>query len=346
LKSDCANWAAGRRVLMNRSVDAAVIENSTSVILREGLAYDRCQVGIITNIDDCDRLGEFDIGDADRMFNVLRTQVDVVLPTGTAVLNARDTRAAELAELCDGEVIFFGIDPALPPLAAHLAEGGRAVYVREGRVVLATGTKEERLSNVTAIPLTLGGRVDFQLENVLAAVAAGWALGVPTHLVRVGIETFDVDMSDAPWQFTAYERAGATAVVDGAHNASALRALIRAIDKFPSTRRTVVYGAGRDRRDEDLLEQAQLLGAAFDRVILYDDATVPSKRPPGQARALLREGLLAAGRVTEVIDQPDHAAAADVALSHTRPGDFVLMQSGEGASAPTIDIVRRWVQLG
>jgi cyanophycin synthetase len=345
-QGDCANWAAGRRVLMNRSVDAAVIENSSAVILGQGLPYDRCQVGVITNIDDADHLGDFDIGDVDRMVNVLRTQVDVVLPTGAAVLNARDPRVVEMAELCDGEVIFFGIDPALPAIAAHLAQDKRAVFVRNGRVMLATGAKEEPLSDVMAIPLTLEGRVSFQLENVLAAVAAGWALGIPHRLIRVGIQTFDVDMADAPWQFTAYERAGATVVVDGAHNASALRALIGAIDKFPAKRRTVIYGAGKDRRDQDLVEQARLLGAAFDCVVLYDDATVASKRPPGQARALLRAGLLAGGRVTEIVDQPDHAAAASEVLARTRAGDFVLMQSNEGASAPTIDMVRRWVQQG
>lgn len=136
-KGDRADFASGTRVLMNRNVDAAVIENDSGVILGQGLAYDRCQVGVVTNIDDADHLGDFDINETERMFNVFRTQVDVVLPTGAAVLNARDPRVVEMAELSDGAVIFFGIDPALPAITAHLQQDGRAVFVRDGGIVLA-----------------------------------------------------------------------------------------------------------------------------------------------------------------------------------------------------------------
>ncbi|MCJ9713551.1 cyanophycin synthetase, partial [Bordetella hinzii] len=151
-KGDCANWAAGRRVLMNRNVEAAVIENDSGVILGQGLAYDRCQVGVVTNIDEGDHLGDFDINETERLFTVFRTQVDVVLPTGAAVLNARDPRVVEMAELCDGEVLFFGIDPQLPPLARHRADGKRAVFIRDGQIVLARGEHEEKLADIAAVP--------------------------------------------------------------------------------------------------------------------------------------------------------------------------------------------------
>ncbi|WP_025140135.1 cyanophycin synthetase [Achromobacter sp. DH1f] len=343
-KGDRADFASGTRLLMNRNVDAAVIENDSGVILGQGLAYDRCQVGVVTNIDDADHLGDFDINETERMFNVFRTQVDVVLPTGTAVLNARDPRVVEMAELCDGAVIFFGIDPALPAIAAHLQQDGRAVYVRDGAIVLAQGAREERLAAVAAIPLTHGGRVAFQVENVLAAVGTAWALDIPVELIRAGIETFDIDQADAPWQFTLFERNGSTVVVDDVHNASALRPLIAAIDQFPSTTRAAVYSAGADRRDADLIEQGRLLGDAFDRVVLYDDATVASKRPAGQARALLRRGLEQGSRVKQILDEPDHGRAIESQLDGIAAGDFVLLQSDEAFSGPTIDLVRRWIQ--
>jgi cyanophycin synthetase len=343
-QGDCADWATGRRVLMNRSVDAAVIENSSAVILGQGLAYDRCQVGVVTNIDDADHLGEYDIRDLDGMYNVLRTQVDVVLPTGAAVLNARDPRVVEMAALCDGDVVFFGADPRLNAIASHIALGKRAVYVRDGHVVLAEGSREQRLSDIALVPLTLGGRVDFQIENVLAAVGAAWALGVPVDIIRVGIETFDVDRADAPWQFTAIERAQATVVVDGAHNASALRAVIAAAERFPAGRRRIVYGAGKDRRDEDLVEQGRLLAEAFDEVILYDDATVPSRRPSGQARALLRTGAQAGSRATAIADEPDHGAAIQRVLDSVQPGDFVVVQCGEGSGGTALHTLSRWIE--
>ena len=343
-KGDRADFDSGTRLLMNRNLDAAVIENDSGVILGQGLSYDRCQVGVVTNIDDADHLGDFDINDTERMFNVFRTQVDVVLPGGAAVLNARDPQVVEMAELCDGAVIFFGIDPALPAIAAHLAQDGRAVFVRVGALVLAQGAREEKLAAVAAIPLTHGGRVAFQVENVLAAVGAAWALDIPVELIRAGIETFDIDQADAPWQFTLFERNGSTVVVDDVHNASALRPLIAAIDQFPSARRAAAYSAGADRRDQDLIEQGRLLGDAFDRVVLYDDLTVRSKRPPGQARALLRQGLAQGSRVQEVLDEPDHGKAIDSLLKGIVAGDFILLQSDEAFSGPTIDLVRRWIQ--
>ncbi|ANN77077.1 cyanophycin synthetase [Bordetella flabilis] len=343
-RGDCADWASGRRVLINRSVDAAVIENSTAVILGQGLAYDRCQVGVVTNLDDGDHLGEYDIRDLDGMYNVLRTQVDVVLPTGAAVLNARDQRLVEMAGLCDGDVVFFGLDPHLSAIASHVALGKRAVYIQDGHVVLAHGSRQERLSEVAAIPLTLQGRVDFQIENVLAAVGAAWALGVPADIIRVGIETFDVERADAPWQFTLVERGRATVVVDGAHNAAALRALIAAAERFPASRRRVVYGAGKDRRDEDLLEQGRLLGDAFDQVVLYDDATVTSRRPAGQARALLRGGAQAGARATAIADEPDHALAIQTMLDSIQPGDFVVVQCDEGNTETTLHLLHRWIE--
>ncbi|KAK72687.1 cyanophycin synthetase [Bordetella bronchiseptica] len=345
-KGDCANWAAGRRVLMNRSVDAAVIENDSGVILGQGLAYDRCLVGVVTNIDDGDHLGDFDINETDRLVDVFRTQIDVVLPGGAAVLNARDSRVVRMAELCDGEVLYFGLDPALPTLAAHLAEGKRAVYLRAGRIVLAHGRDEEALADIAAVPLTHGGRVAFQIENVLAAVAAAWALDIPVELIRAGIETFDIDQADAPWQFTLFERNGACVVVDDVHNPSALRALLAAIEQFPARRRAAVYSAGADRNDDALVEQGRLLGTAFDQVVLYDDATVASKRPAGQARSLLRQGLEQSARATAIADEADHARAIARVLDDLREGDFALLQSDEAFSGPTIDLVRRWIQQG
>ena len=190
-KSDGANWQAAHRVLMNRAVDAAVFENSYRAILTEGLAYDRCQVGVVTNIDDNAGLPELYVNDADQMAKVARTQVDIVLPEGAAVLNAADTRVAEMASLCDGSVIFFSLAPDAAPLAAHRADGGRAVFVRDGSIVRATGAAEAPLVEIAKLPIRDPQRRPFVLENVLAAVGAAWALDVTADVIAAGVETFD-----------------------------------------------------------------------------------------------------------------------------------------------------------
>ncbi|MDP2783435.1 MAG: cyanophycin synthetase [Sulfurimicrobium sp.] len=196
-KGDCATWGAAHKILINRAVDAAVFESGGHTILSEGLAYDRCQVAVVTNLDPAAQLREFYIETAEQMFNVLRTLVDVVLPDGTAVLNADDPLVVQMAPLCDGDVIFFGVDAEIPVMVEHRAQGKRAIFVRAGRMVLATGRDEVVLAEMATIPLACAGQDASQVGNVMAAVGAAWALGISHDLIRAGIQTFGLDQAGA-----------------------------------------------------------------------------------------------------------------------------------------------------
>jgi cyanophycin synthetase len=189
---DRAKWEAANRILMNRAVEAAVLENGSDAILGEGLAYDRCQVGVITNIDPAKHYGAYYIETPEAVCNVLRTQVDLVLPKGAAILNAGAPMLVDMARLCDGEVIYFSANPDLPVLAEHRAQGKRAVIVRDGQLMLATGPEEIALTRLGNIPLVGNGLATAPIENVLAAVGAAWALGITPDLMCIGIETFSV----------------------------------------------------------------------------------------------------------------------------------------------------------
>ncbi|UJP07263.1 MAG: cyanophycin synthetase [Nitrosomonas sp.] len=210
-KSNSANWAAANRTLLNPTVEAAVFENGFDVLLNEGLAYDSCQVGVITNIDPAHHFGRHGIETHKQVYTVLRSQVDMVTPTaaaiddvekniklpvGAAVLNANDEMLVEMSELCHGEVIYFSIEPELPVIKQHCAsgtgptQGKRAVVVRNGRVVLVSGSNELVLINLREIVSENGTKSTQAIENILAAVGAAWALGIEPNLIRVGIETF------------------------------------------------------------------------------------------------------------------------------------------------------------
>lgn len=198
-KGNHANWKSANNILMNRSIEAAVFENSGDGILGEGLAYDWCQVGIVTNVDISRHYGRYDIETPKQVFDVLRTQVDVVLPAGAAVLNAREPMLVEMAALCNGEVIYFSLDPELPVINAHRTSGtesvgqvhsNRAVIARDGNILLVTGSSEITLARLADVPVTQGGHATLEIENVLAAVGAAWALGIAPALIRNGIESF------------------------------------------------------------------------------------------------------------------------------------------------------------
>ena len=194
---DSAHWEAGHRLLVNRSVQAVVIENGAETILRDGLAYDRCAVGIVTDLDGAETLADYDITDSDQLVKVLRTQVDVVLPEGTAVLNAVDPRVAALAPLCDGAVILYATDPQAAALPAHQAAGGRAVLVRQDRVVLANGASESFLPGLGRLTVWRATHAGVSLDTLLAAVAAAWAMGIPHNLIGAGVEVFEPNLQAA-----------------------------------------------------------------------------------------------------------------------------------------------------
>ncbi len=181
---DCSGPKSARAVLLNPQVDAAVLETARGGVLREGLGFDLCDVAVVTNIGEGDHLGMGGIETAEQLAAVKRTIVENVAPTGSAVLNAADPMTVAMAPYCPGSVIFFARDAAHPLLAAHRARGGRTVFVQKDFIVRAEGTWEGRVAPLSQVPLTQDGRIGFQVENVLAAVGAAWAVGVSGDTIR------------------------------------------------------------------------------------------------------------------------------------------------------------------
>ena len=192
-KTDARGMDAGERMLINRTVEAAVLETSARHILTEGLPYDRCQVGVVMAMPGASGLDDLYITDDDQLPNIVRTQVDVVLPQGAAVLNADDAEVLELANYSDGQVILYSLDADSPSVAAHRSRKGRAVLARGNDIVLATGGDETVLLSLSAPDFSsLASDLPADVRpHVLAAVAAAWALGVPTSLIRGGLLRFD-----------------------------------------------------------------------------------------------------------------------------------------------------------
>jgi cyanophycin synthetase len=184
---DCTGFEAGQRLLINRTVQAAVFESNARAILAEGLPYDRCSVGVVTDLDGAAELGDHYIRDLDDMAKVVRAQVDVVLADGAAVLNAADPAVAALAELCDGRVILYALDEHNDAMARHRGAGERIAFVRDGRIVLAEGAHETPLLELSKIKPSTGQHP----ATVLAAAAATWALGLAPDLICAGLRTFD-----------------------------------------------------------------------------------------------------------------------------------------------------------
>ncbi len=337
---DCSGPVSAQSVLANPLVEAAVLETARGGILRAGLGFDRCDVAVITNIGEGDHLGLADIETLEKLAKVKRCIVDVVPPEGHAVLKADDPHVAPMAQYCLGKVIFFALSATDPVVVAHRQTGGKAVFVQHNTIVLAEGQNEVPLASLSDVPLTHAGRIQFQVENTLASVAAAWALGIPRDLIRTGLESFSGDMDKVPGRFNLLEIGGATVIVDYGHNTSALQAMIEAIEQFPHRQRTAVYTAAGDRRDCDMVRQGELLGHAFDRVILYEDHYVRG-RQKGEIMGLLRRGMADGDRVNEIEEIHGAVKAVEAALRSVRPGELLLLQADE--IDETVNFVKRYL---
>jgi UDP-N-acetylmuramyl tripeptide synthase len=341
---DCSGPLSARMILSDPRVDVAILETARGGILRAGLGFDRCDVAIVTNIAEGDHLGIGDIETVEQLARVKRTIVDVVAPDGHAILKADDPLVAEMASYCPGSVVFFARDGQHPVIVEHRGRGGRSAFVRDRRIILAEGPQEIPLVSLENVPLTHGGLVGFQVENALAVAAAAWVLGVPCEAILAGLETFVADFEHTPGRFNLFDFNGATVILDYGHNTSSLASLLETFEPLPHKFRSAVYSAAGDRRDSDMIRQAELLGDAFDRVILYEEENCIRGRAPGEINAIFRKGLVGRRRVKHIEEVQGAIAALEHALASARLGELLLIQVD--LVDETMELMRRHLESG
>ena len=320
---DCSGPKSARNVLYHPDVDAAVLETARGGVLREGLAFDYCDVAVVTNVGSGDHLGLNYITTVDELAVLKRVIVQNVSPQGMAVLNAADPVVAAMAAQSKGDVTFFAIDQFNPVMATHRAQGRPVVYVDNGQIVAAKGPHKHFL-NLSDIPITHGGKIGFQVENVMASVAAVWALGLDWATLRAGLASFRADLDNAAGRFNVFGYRGATVIADYGHNPDAMVALVHAVKAMPASRRSVVISGAGDRRDEDIRQITEVLGAAFEEVVMYEDQCQRG-RSDGEVMALLREGLAGATVTTRQHEIYGEFLAIDTAMDALQPGELCLI---------------------
>ena len=320
---DCSGPKSASNILLHPDVDAAVFETARGGILREGLGFDHCQVAVVTNIGQGDHLGMSYIHTASDLAAVKRVIVQNVMPvTGVAVLNAADPLVAAMADSCPGRTLFFSRQSC--PLIAHLKLQQERVIYLDGNTIVASGDNAEHRIPLGEIPVTCNGTIGFQVENAMAAIGAAWSLNLDWQVIRAGLASFVSDVQTAPGRFNLFEYRGARLIADYGHNPDAIQALVNAVDSMPASRRSVVISGAGDRRDADLCQQTEILGDAFDEVVLYQDQCQRG-RPDGEVINLLRQGLTNAKRTREIKEIRGEFTAIDTALASLRANDLCLI---------------------
>jgi cyanophycin synthetase len=244
------------------------------------------------------------------------------------VLNAEDPLVVPLSGGSRGSVLFFARRPDHPVLVDHRAQGGKVAFADRGHLLLAEGDCTHDLADMSQIPMSHAGRAGFQLDNILAATAAAWCVGLSPEEIRVGLESFRTNVAGTPARFNVFDVAGRTVIVDHAHNSSALEALVEALDGLAKSGRTIVYSVARDQQEDELIRQATCLAKQFDRVILYPGATAMGGA--WSATAHVRSALGTAGsRARQVVEGLHLDAAVSLAFELSPPDELLVIQVDE-----------------
>ncbi|MFD2435833.1 cyanophycin synthetase [Modicisalibacter luteus] len=251
LRGDYSGPQAAATVLREPTVEYAVLEVARGGIMRRGLGFDECQVGVLLNIAS-DHLGENDIRTLDELARCKSVVIDAVRQEGTAVLNADDPRVLASREWARGDVIYFSLNPDSQPVRQHVHHHGVAFTVHDGAIVMRQGHVEATVIPVVDAPITFEGHARFNIANALAASAAAYALGLSIADIQLGLQTFHPSPGQNPGRTNLIDAGDMKVLIDYGHNVPALEALSELVSRIPAHRRICVASAPGNRRDEDL----------------------------------------------------------------------------------------------
>lgn len=338
---DCSGPRSARIVLREPGIDAAVLECARGGILREGLAFNECDIGAVLNVS-ADHLGLRGIDTVEDLAAVKSVVTESVRRGGWSILNADDAQTAAMAKHARGRICYFSLkDPGDWPefLKEHVEKGGRAIcreQVSAGGDLMIHENKEAiYLMQISDIPATFQGWAEFNVANALAAVAMAHCHGVPMTTIRGAMETYTTSFEQLPGRMNVFDGHGFRVILDYCHNPAGLKEIGKLIPMMRQEhRRTLgMIGMPGDRRDADILEMGALAAATFDTIVFKEDRELRG-RAPSNICGLLRQGALAAGcspdRIHTVLNEHD---AIDLTMRMARDGDLLLMTADNIAAA-------------
>lgn len=290
MKGDCTGPLSAQFVLKDPTVDFAVLECARGGLLKSGLAFQNCNVSIVTNVT-ADHLGLGGIDTLEQMARVKAVIPETTFKTGFAILNAEDDLVYEMHKGLECNVAYFSMDENNPRIKAHCAAGGYAAVYENGYITIMKGTWKIRVSKVTDIPITYGGKALHNIMNTLPAVLATYLFkDISIEDIRSALSTFVPSASQTPGRLNLFEFKHFKFLVDFAHNPAGLELLCDFVTKMDGTPKVGIISGTGDRRDEDIKELGRISARCFDEIIIRQDKNLRG-RTAEEIVNLLVEGL-------------------------------------------------------
>lgn len=322
---DCTGPKSARFVLSDPTVNYAVLETARGGILREGLGFSQCDIGIVTNITS-DHLGMKGIQSLEQLALVKSVVVENVMTDGFSILNAEDDLVFGMIKDIKSKVALFSLEEDNERIVAHCKAGGIAAVLENGYITINKGGWKIRVEKVVNIPLTFSGRAIFMIQNVLAATLAAYLRNVQLEDIRLALQTFTPSPVQTPGRMNLFHFKQFKVMLDYAHNPSGMTALGQFLERtegFPKV--GVIAGTG-DRRDDDIIQLGAISAAIFDEIVIRQDVELRG-RSAEVIRNLLMEGIRKVDPSKKIDYVPDEKAAITKTIEKARPGSFITVIS-------------------
>ena len=321
-KGDNTGPVSAQLVLKDPTVDVAVLETARGGIIRAGLGFDHCDIGVVTNVA-ADHLGMKDINTLEDLARVKSVVPRAVSKKGYAVLNAEDPNVFNMRKLVDGFCVYFSMDENHPNIERQAKRGRISCVYENGYVTILKGRWKVRIEKASNIPLTYGGRAEFMVQNVLAATLACFVHGVSLEDLRVGLTTFNAGIAQTPGRLNFIEVGDVTVLMDYAHNPAGLKGLTSFVTKMPYKYRTILLNVAGDRRDDDIVEFGRIAADAFDRIVIRQGHYLRG-RTAENVYELLQKGITQSEASPQVRIIADSRDAMLHSIKHGRKGELVV----------------------
>ncbi|MBE3591497.1 MAG: cyanophycin synthetase [Thermoanaerobacter sp.] len=339
-KGDNTGPKSARTCLADKNIDAAVLETARGGIIREGLGYDLADVGVITNISE-DHLGIDGIETLEDLAFVKALVVEAVKEDGYSVLNADDPMTTYLAQRAKSKIIYFSMYDNNLTVKKHIEKGGIAVYVKDGVIVIANG-QIIPVVKIEEIPAALSGKVLYNVENALAAIAASYGVKVPVNIIAKGIKTFYCDTTHNPGRFNLFNVGNFRVLVDYGHNIAGIKNVIEAAQKLDANRLIGVIGVPGDRINSSILKVGEICGQGFDFIYVKEDLDLRGRKP-GEVAKLLEQGAIKGGidrkKIKTILKETEALRAA---MYNAEGGDLIVVFYEK--YQPIIEVIEEFIK--
>ncbi|MDJ0634275.1 MAG: cyanophycin synthetase [Xenococcaceae cyanobacterium MO_188.B29] len=323
-------------ILKDPTVEVAVLESARGGILRSGLAFDSCDIGIVLNVA-ADHLGLGDIQTIEQMAQVKSVVAETVKPGGYAILNADDPLVAAMAERVNCKVAYFSMKPDNPIIKEHIRRDGLAAIYENGYLSILEGQWTLRIEKAVNLPVTMRGMAPFMIANALAACLAAFAQGVDIEVIRRGVRTFQPSADQTPGRMNLFDLGEYHVLVDYAHNPHGYQAVGDFVRNWQGERIGIVGGPG-DRRDEDLILLGKISAQIFDRIIIKEDEDTRG-RNRGEVADLIAKGIYQENPQAHFETILDETQAIKTGLNQANTGNLVVVLPESVSQA--IDLIKQ-----